>query len=1052
MAEPRRSVRSTKGVNNRLSDIGLESASPAPASGQASKAKKKTPAKERASPDRSQTVEEENTNGSPDDIIRCVCGAKEEDEDDSRMMIQCEGCEAWQHTQCMGIPKKKIPKQYFCEVCRPENHQVLLNQLEKGEKPWEKKPTARRKGKKDSTPARGQKQDSTPARNFKNEPTPTKSEVAPASEFPELPAPSDTPVPKKPVQRRKKKQQVVAEMEMPRRSPSPVVEQDDPMDIDISQSAQEDIPNKPPEDLEKVEEDPEEEEPEEEQPEQPEEEPDKPEEEPEEPDKLETVEKPVAQEKPEEQEETEDRERTVSMELSPAKDTIESNGNGVVKEVIEDSLEPQTPQTPISATKEEPNRRDNRRDSTRSIKSLKRKPTGDSDGEYKHEDEEPHKRIRRVSAIAVDASPKDVKPSPRRASIAKPPIKRQKTEDNTPQKELVETIDELRNEGRRKVANFLMTPLIERASPLVSENELILAEGQTINKLCERLALQVEHHVYLLFFKGGELPPEYTKKVRSVAYNLRANPSLSEELLKENLEPSRLAHMTTDEMASKELKELMQKIRLESEKHNTLITETGPRIRRTHKGEELVGEVEDNEPTDQDVDSLVPPGGIIRRSDSTDEPTVSMADKSPSIAVEITESPVTAPENHDEVLRSPSRPPVADAKPERGRNFSIENVWDHIEAPDTNRIPRAMRPAVPATARDTDPKIDKDIDMLLKDDDGDATPPYSPASAMSDDDHYSPRHEEEEDEWKGRVEMNGIASLSATAALVGGPEYVANTKWSDLLTDVLHIDGRIKHDRATEYLCGQKFSKSSSLVMVSLTPTDSMAQTEFKKLFDYFKERDRYAVVGKHLQKCIKDLYIVPVDEKDSLPDWFNVLDPASSIPQNGRQGKLLIVIFVVIRNLVGLPSATPTHASASMSPYTQMRHRASDAAPPYTPIAPTPSGMHHQGTPYTPPQQAQQHNFAYQGPNAHQQQYVTTYNGGSYPPNSGHNAHPTPSPAPGSLPVPLAEMTQNLVQIFPDMDANQLMMINKILVENPEIQNDPDALAKIIERQMGGS
>ncbi|RPB16870.1 hypothetical protein P167DRAFT_472942, partial [Morchella conica CCBAS932] len=73
---------------------------------------------------RSQTVEEENTNGSPDDIIRCVCGAKEEDEDDSRMMIQCEGCEAWQHTQCMGIPKKKIPKQYFCEVCRPENHQI----------------------------------------------------------------------------------------------------------------------------------------------------------------------------------------------------------------------------------------------------------------------------------------------------------------------------------------------------------------------------------------------------------------------------------------------------------------------------------------------------------------------------------------------------------------------------------------------------------------------------------------------------------------------------------------------------------------------------------------------------------------------------------------------------------------------------------------------------------------------------------------------------------------------------------------------------------------
>lgn len=668
--------------------------------------------------------------------------------------------------------------------------------------------------------------------------------------------------------------------------------------------------------------------------------------------------------------------------------------------------------------------------------------------------------MRRISTLGNDASPKEAKPPVRRSSIARPPVKKQKTEDNTPQKELVISIDELRNEGRRNIANFMKMRLVDRANSLVTENELVLLEDQEVEKFCEKLALQVEHQVYLLFFNEGELSADYSKKARSIAYNINANVSLSDELLKGGLEPGRLAHMTSDEMASKELKELMQKVRLESEKYNTLITETGPRIRRTHKGEELVGEVKEEEDTTAQDDSLLTPNSFPRRSDSTDEPPTS-ATKSPSAAVEMVESPITMPGNHyDELPRSPSapgnRPPPTDL--EKGRQFDIENVWNHIEAPDPDHTPRPMRPAqVQVVTRETDLKIDKDIDMLLKDDDVDATPPYSPASAMSDD-HYSPRHEEEEEEWRGRVEMNGIASLSATAALVGGPEYVSSAKWSDLLAEVLQIDGRIKHDRATEYLCGQKFSKSSSLIMVSLAPTDGVAQTEFKKLFDYFKERDRYAVVGKHSLKCIKDLYIVPVDVQDSLPDWFNVLDPPSRIPETVRQGKLLIVIFVVIRNLVGLPAVAPVLSTADISPYAQIHHRPSD--PPYaSPIpASTASNSRHQGLPYSP---SQQQNFVYSNASASSSQHNTPYPNGTYSANpSAHvgappslSLQPTPfsvtSQPPGH--IPLTEMTQNLLQLFPDMDSNQLMLINNILIENPDIHNDPDALMGMIERQMSG-
>ena len=36
-----------------------------------------------------------------------------------------------------GHPEKKIPKEYFCEVCKPENHKVLLEAMERGERPRE---------------------------------------------------------------------------------------------------------------------------------------------------------------------------------------------------------------------------------------------------------------------------------------------------------------------------------------------------------------------------------------------------------------------------------------------------------------------------------------------------------------------------------------------------------------------------------------------------------------------------------------------------------------------------------------------------------------------------------------------------------------------------------------------------------------------------------------------------------------------------------------------------------------------------------------------------
>jgi hypothetical protein len=97
-----------------------------------------------------------------EEIIRCICGEYEEEEDIERDMICCDQCSAWQHNDCMGLsfPKGEEPAEYFCEQCRPENHKDLLDKIERGEKPWEeaakrrqqeieeKKAARRKKGKK----------------------------------------------------------------------------------------------------------------------------------------------------------------------------------------------------------------------------------------------------------------------------------------------------------------------------------------------------------------------------------------------------------------------------------------------------------------------------------------------------------------------------------------------------------------------------------------------------------------------------------------------------------------------------------------------------------------------------------------------------------------------------------------------------------------------------------------------------------------------------------------------------------------------------------------
>lgn len=152
-AEPRRSVRATKGQHTKSFDE-LELTT-APKKRQTKKTKKAKEAEHQQEQEQEQgreqdqdreqeqDIEEEQEEEPEDEIIRCVCGATEQDEDSGEAWIACETCGAWQHNVCVGVSSfdDEIPEHYWCEQCRPDDHKELLAGMAKGEKPWE----ARRK-------------------------------------------------------------------------------------------------------------------------------------------------------------------------------------------------------------------------------------------------------------------------------------------------------------------------------------------------------------------------------------------------------------------------------------------------------------------------------------------------------------------------------------------------------------------------------------------------------------------------------------------------------------------------------------------------------------------------------------------------------------------------------------------------------------------------------------------------------------------------------------------------------------------------------------------
>ncbi|MCJ1387658.1 hypothetical protein MMC18_000501 [Xylographa bjoerkii] len=553
---------------------------------------------------------------------------------------------------------------------------------------------------------------------------------------------------------------------------------------------------------------------------------------------------------------------------------------------------------------------------TQSEISQKRKLPEDIDMQAVSLDEQqPSSKIRKVS------TPKDVKPPPqRRQSSAMAAPMRQDSTVVSLQTELVEHISELQSETRRRVAGALVKLFVEQTQQAQKQGVFKVPPGQSPDSFGLRLGLAVEYAIYLYFWGHSEEPkPEYSGKLRMMLHNVKANPTLRDRLLTGALSPEKFSQMSSHDMASKELQEKTAEIIKEVEKQHMLIQEEGPRIRRTHKGEEFVGDdtqhTTSTEPSFTNAaprrrESMIDPAAVNQPSPIPTSPGSPNAVELPTDV--FSSGAGMSPTNGRPLTVDTKAAPRTSLGAERKSSsaFNIQNVWSSVDSPDADKQ-RARQfthqPSRSMSDQITGPGVqaDADIDHLLKDEDPDDEEPYSPTDFDA----------EPGMAWRGNLSMLSVAGFRGSGRHVAGADLSSVYPWTQLIPHLLHIEGRIDVEKATQYLCGLQWSKTTDVSVISIIPNDNpVDQEQFDKLFDYFTERKRYGVISKSPVPAVRDVYLVPLEMGTAKkPEFIELLEYCTL--EEPRPTRMLLITYVIKTrtDTTSSAQATPRHPEGGM-------------------------------------------------------------------------------------------------------------------------------------------
>ena len=643
--------------------------------------------------------------------------------------------------------------------------------------------------------------------------------------------------------------------------------------------------------------------------------------------------------------------------------------------------------------------------------------------------QEPPSKTRKVSSPPVS---KPATTTSRRKSGAPTPAKRDSTTFAL-QMTLVTKISDIESADRQRAVTAIVKMFTEETKKAIKAGSFILPEGQLVDDFGLRLGLAVEYAIYMNYW-GMEPKPsqQYSDRLRMVLANVKQNASLRDQLLTGQLSPYTFSKMSSEDMASKELKEQKAEMLKESEKQSMIVQEDGPRIRRTHKGEELV----DDQTQIAGASDSAFTAPIRKRPSEID---TTMREPSPEPMSAVSPAPVELPEKVESAeAKQPSTvhtqgSPPQSAPPISANKFDIQNVWSTVKTPDAEnqRSRQGPRPS-DASAPPIPQQADAEIDQLLKDEEPEDDEPYSPVEHTALPGGIV---------WSGKLTMPGVASFKGKAKHCAGADLSSSMPWDALIPSALGIEGRIDIDRASQYLCGLKWSTTTDVVVVAVTPENIDNDTvQFNKLFEYFTQRGRYGVIGKNPNTAVRDTYVVPLEAGTSKkPDFVELLDVCTI--EDPTPERTLLLSFVV--KLSNSPSAnqTPRHMDAT-----------SIASPIGVSGQPPPLGTHpgfqnasNPGMPFQPPPSYPQYSSPMQiqnsyntPPNSHQQQPVQD------PPYIGMEAARF---ALGDLAN--CRAVAQLVREVPRSSVPEFIAVKSILERNPAVGDDYPTLVSMMGQEL---
>ncbi|PMD30906.1 SPOC-domain-containing protein [Hyaloscypha variabilis F] len=480
--------------------------------------------------------------------------------------------------------------------------------------------------------------------------------------------------------------------------------------------------------------------------------------------------------------------------------------------------------------------------------------------------------------------------------------------------------------NRQGSARFIHKSLLQSIPVAIKAGVFALNKGDDVTLKAERLAVEIEDAVHNTHAEKNA----YGKQSRAIGFNLKQNQELTNGLLTRSLTPYALASMTSDDMASKELKRETAEMKARSDKQAIMVSDDGPRIRRTHKGDEMVEEDNFAVPNDSTMSTS--------RRRSMIDPNAEMAarsrENSPGEQVELPDS-IDDHRSRDDIrghavpkypLNIDTKAPQPVRKPSGSADFDINKVFSSVQSPLTAH--HARRQSTNNAPPSQGPGVDPEIDKLLQDDEGNESPPYSPAEYSSDPEII----------WRGAVTMDSIAKFPAVAKHIGGADISQTIPWSDILQKDLRVAGRIDQEKANEYLCSLRYSPPTDVVVVNVTPTGEAAAQGFSELYDYFQSKTRYGVLTNKGVGNIRDTYLVPIPPNPgNLPDFIINLE-GHRVPEVRPEPMILVALVIRHENHSAPPQGSEGAAesqSPSMIGHPQRQMSMSGPAPAMSPIAP---------------------------------------------------------------------------------------------------------------------